>query len=207
MGKGIWEGTFNSSAFLPSTCSVTADARPKEELPASLLGWSGGQECEEGRGCGDSQLALSFLGCTRFHGPAPFTRCLTHLPLSPGLVTSEKVSADHILSRKGGGNLLAIIVGGAQEALDARPGAYKLLLRNRKGFVRLALIHGYGALGITLWVSWRFEFCWGDSKDDCSFYFGKGILRPYDENCKLVSHSQVSRYVSIKKTGGSSGHT
>lgn len=51
-----------------------------------------------------------------------------HLALSPGLVSSEKVSADHILSRKGGGNLLAIIVGGAQEALDARPGAYRLLL-------------------------------------------------------------------------------
>lgn len=58
-------------------------------------------------------------------------------------MTSEKTSADHILSRKGGGNLLAIIVGGAQEALDARPGAYKLLLRNRKGFIRLALAHGY----------------------------------------------------------------
>ncbi|XP_055479619.1 2-acylglycerol O-acyltransferase 2 isoform X2 [Psammomys obesus] len=70
---------------------------------------------------------------------APFFRDYI---MSGGLVTSEKVSADHILNRKGGGNLLAIIVGGAQEALDARPGAYRLLLRNRKGFVRLALIHG-----------------------------------------------------------------
>ncbi|EGW14770.1 2-acylglycerol O-acyltransferase 2 [Cricetulus griseus] len=59
-----------------------------------------------------------------------------------GLVTSEKESAGHILTRKGGGNLLAIIIGGSQEALDARPGAYRLLLKNRKGFVRLALIHG-----------------------------------------------------------------
>ncbi|XP_008056011.1 2-acylglycerol O-acyltransferase 2 [Carlito syrichta] len=59
-----------------------------------------------------------------------------------GLVTSEKESAAHILSRKGGGNLLAVIVGGAQEALDARPGAFTLLLRNRKGFIKLALMHG-----------------------------------------------------------------
>jgi hypothetical protein len=43
--------------------------------------------------------------------------------------------------------LLAIIVGGSQEALDARPGAYTLLLKKRKGFIRLALIHGYGASG------------------------------------------------------------
>ena len=34
-----------------------------------------------------------------------------HLPLSPGLVSSDKESAAHILSRKGGRNLLSILVG------------------------------------------------------------------------------------------------
>ena len=67
--------------------------------------------------------------------------------LSPGLVSSDKESADHILSRKGGGNLLSIVVGGVQESLTARPGAYKLVLRNRKGFIRLALMHGYWGEG------------------------------------------------------------
>lgn len=62
--------------------------------------------------------------------------------MSGGLVTSDKECAAHILNRKEGGNLLVVIVGGAQEALDARPGAYTLLLKNRKGFVRLALMHG-----------------------------------------------------------------
>ena len=66
-----------------------------------------------------------------------------HLSLSPGLVPVDKESAAHILSREGGGNLMAVIVGGVQEALDARPGGYKLVLRNRKGFIRLALTHGY----------------------------------------------------------------
>ncbi|XP_057612588.1 2-acylglycerol O-acyltransferase 2 [Chionomys nivalis] len=70
---------------------------------------------------------------------APFIRDYI---MSVGLVTSDKESAGHILSKKGGGNLLAIIIGGSQEALDARPGAYRLLLKNRKGFIRLALIHG-----------------------------------------------------------------
>nr|XP_023394806.1 2-acylglycerol O-acyltransferase 2 [Loxodonta africana] len=59
-----------------------------------------------------------------------------------GLVASDKESVDHLLSRKEGGNLLAIIVGGSKESLDARPGAYRLLLRNRKGFIKLALMHG-----------------------------------------------------------------
>jgi 2-acylglycerol O-acyltransferase 2 len=34
------------------------------------------------------------------------------------------------------------MVGGAQEALNARPGIYKLVLKNRKGFVRLAIEAG-----------------------------------------------------------------
>ena len=70
-----------------------------------------------------------------------------HFSLFPGLVSSDKESAAHILSRKGGGNLLSIVVGGVQEALTARPGAFKLVLRNRKGFIRLALMHGYWGEG------------------------------------------------------------
>ncbi|KAM9221962.1 2-acylglycerol O-acyltransferase 2 [Dugong dugon] len=70
---------------------------------------------------------------------APFFRDYI---MAGGLVASDKESADHLLSRKEGGNLLAIITGGAKEALDAQPGAYRLLLQNRKGFVKLALMHG-----------------------------------------------------------------
>ncbi|KAM9031901.1 2-acylglycerol O-acyltransferase 2 isoform X1 [Sarcophilus harrisii] len=68
--------------------------------------------------------------------------------LTGGLVTSEKECVSYLLSKKEGGNLLVVIVGGAQEALDARPGNYTLLLRNRKGFVRLALLHGASLLPI-----------------------------------------------------------
>lgn len=65
------------------------------------------------------------------------------IPLcSPGLIASDKESASYVLRKPEGGNLLAIIVGGAQEALDARPGSFTLLLKNRKGFVRLAIQHG-----------------------------------------------------------------
>uniref|UniRef100_A0AC11B195 Uncharacterized protein n=1 Tax=Ovis aries TaxID=9940 RepID=A0AC11B195_SHEEP len=68
--------------------------------------------------------------------------------VSMGLVSADKESAAPILSRKGGGNLLSIVVGGIQEALAARPGAYKLVLQNRKGFIRLALIHGVALVPI-----------------------------------------------------------
>ncbi|KAG7232661.1 hypothetical protein INR49_008241 [Caranx melampygus] len=42
----------------------------------------------------------------------------------------------------GGGNVAVIAVGGAPEALDARPGALTLQIRSRKGFIKLALKHG-----------------------------------------------------------------
>ncbi|XP_051956361.1 2-acylglycerol O-acyltransferase 2-A-like [Xyrauchen texanus] len=59
-----------------------------------------------------------------------------------GLVSSEKASASYLLSRPGGGQVAVLAVGGAPESLDARPGALTLQLRQRKGFVKLALKHG-----------------------------------------------------------------
>lgn len=40
-------------------------------------------------------------------------------------------------------NAVAILVGGAQEALDSHPGQYILTLRNRKGFVKMAIRTGW----------------------------------------------------------------
>ncbi|XP_043548420.1 2-acylglycerol O-acyltransferase 2 [Chiloscyllium plagiosum] len=62
--------------------------------------------------------------------------------MSGGLVSSAKESARYLLKRAEGGNVAVIVIGGAPEALDARPGALTLLLKNRKGFVKLALQYG-----------------------------------------------------------------
>ncbi|XP_049895920.1 2-acylglycerol O-acyltransferase 2-A-like, partial [Epinephelus moara] len=43
-----------------------------------------------------------------------------------GLVSSCKSSLSHLVSHPAGGNVAVIAVGGAPEALDARPGALKL---------------------------------------------------------------------------------
>ena len=42
----------------------------------------------------------------------------------------------------GPGHSVVIIVGGAAEMLENEPGTYNLILKNRKGFVRLALETG-----------------------------------------------------------------
>ncbi|KAK9402589.1 2-acylglycerol O-acyltransferase 2-A-like [Crotalus adamanteus] len=68
---------------------------------------------------------------------APFFRDYV---MSLGLIPSDKESVSYVLRK--GGNIVILSVGGAKEALHAHPGAYTLVLENRKGFVRLAIENG-----------------------------------------------------------------
>ncbi|KAG9468709.1 hypothetical protein GDO78_022117 [Eleutherodactylus coqui] len=70
---------------------------------------------------------------------APFFRDYI---MTGGLIPSNKESAAYVLSQKKGGTAVVIAVGGAAESLDARPGACSLLLKNKKGFIKLAIEHG-----------------------------------------------------------------
>ncbi|XP_003745429.1 2-acylglycerol O-acyltransferase 2 [Galendromus occidentalis] len=70
----------------------------------------------------------------------PFYR---ELPLLYGCCSASKESIEWILNRKGKGQAAVIVIGGAQEALDAhRADDYHLTLKHRKGFARLALQYG-----------------------------------------------------------------
>uniref|UniRef100_A0A672UIS2 Acyltransferase n=1 Tax=Strigops habroptila TaxID=2489341 RepID=A0A672UIS2_STRHB len=62
--------------------------------------------------------------------------------MAGGLVSSERSSLEFLLGQPGGGHVAALVLGGAPEALDAHPGALRLRLRHRTGFVRSALRHG-----------------------------------------------------------------
>ncbi|XP_054721576.1 2-acylglycerol O-acyltransferase 1-like [Uloborus diversus] len=69
----------------------------------------------------------------------PFHR--EHIMCS-GVCAASKESIEWNLTREGKGNALVLVVGGAAEALDAHPGSVTLVLKRRKGFVKLALKHG-----------------------------------------------------------------
>ena len=58
----------------------------------------------------------------------------------PGGCPSSVDGLNYVLSRPG--NAVALVVGGASESLESRPGTYKIILKRRKGFVKLALMHG-----------------------------------------------------------------
>lgn len=64
-----------------------------------------------------------------------------------GLASVSRESCENILSRggpnnEGMGRAITIVVGGARESLDATPGKMKLILKTRKGFVKLAIRTG-----------------------------------------------------------------
>ncbi|XDA84468.1 hypothetical protein R6Z07F_014278 [Ovis aries] len=113
--------------------------------------------------------------------------------MSEGLVLSDKESAAHILSRKGGGNLLSIVTGVIQESLNARPGAYKLVLRNRKGFIRLTLMHGAALMPIFSfgendiyeqvenspgsWLRWFQDRLHKSTRGSIPLFYGRGVFQ------------------------------
>ena len=63
--------------------------------------------------------------------------------LALGFCDVSKKSIEHLCGKPEGGNAAIIVVGGAAESLDARPGSFTLTIKNRKGFIRMALKTGY----------------------------------------------------------------
>lgn len=60
--------------------------------------------------------------------------------MAGGVCDVSKESLKHCL--QGSGNAAVIVIGGAAESLEARPGSHKLKLKDRKGFVKIALQNG-----------------------------------------------------------------
>ncbi|ATZ45509.1 Bcdga1 [Botrytis cinerea B05.10] len=67
--------------------------------------------------------------------------------LAMGLASVSKESCENLLSkggpnREGMGRAITIVVGGAAESLDAQPYSLRLVLKRRKGFVKMAIRTG-----------------------------------------------------------------
>lgn len=64
------------------------------------------------------------------------------LCLWSGICDVSRESIEWLMTKQGSGNAAVIVVGGAEESLEARPGSYKLTIRERKGFVKMAIRTG-----------------------------------------------------------------
>lgn len=132
--------------YFPIDLIKTADLDPNENYimgyhPHGIMGLGAiGNFCGDGTGFstkfpGITPHLLTLAGNMSF----PVTRDYI---MSFGVCTVEKSSIEHILQRMGKGQAAVIVVGGAAESLDAHPGNFKLTLKNRKGFVKIALRNG-----------------------------------------------------------------
>ncbi|XP_003471064.1 acyl-CoA wax alcohol acyltransferase 2 [Cavia porcellus] len=62
--------------------------------------------------------------------------------MSTGICSVSQSSINFLLTQKGKGNMLVVVVGGLAECRYSLPGSFTLVLKNRSGFVRMALQHG-----------------------------------------------------------------
>uniref|UniRef100_A0A1A8R9C1 Acyltransferase n=2 Tax=Nothobranchius rachovii TaxID=451742 RepID=A0A1A8R9C1_9TELE len=139
----VWE---YFSDYFPLTLIKTVDLDPKKNYifgfhpHGVLVAGAFGNFCTEATGFSRLFPGLrSHLLMLPFWFRVPFFRDYI---MCGGLVSSSKSSLSYLVSRPEGGNVAVIAVGGAPEALDARPGALTLQMKNRKGFIKLALKHG-----------------------------------------------------------------
>ncbi|XP_033182602.1 2-acylglycerol O-acyltransferase 2-B-like [Anabas testudineus] len=140
----VWE---QFRDYFPITLLKTVDLDPKKNYifgfhPHGVLVAGGfGNFCTEATGfCRLFPGLTSHLLMLPFWFRVPVFR--DYIMCGEGLVSSSKSSLSYLVSRPEGGNVAVIAVGGAPEALDARPGALTLQVLNRKGFIKLALKHG-----------------------------------------------------------------
>ncbi|XP_075448804.1 2-acylglycerol O-acyltransferase 2 [Ascaphus truei] len=132
--------------YFPITLIKTADLNPNQNYVLGshphgvLVAGAFTNFCTEATGFNDLYPGITpYLLMLPLWFRAPFFRDYI---MTGGLIPSDRDSAAYLLADKEGGNAVVIAVGGAPESLDARPGAFTLLLKNRKGFVKLAIQHG-----------------------------------------------------------------
>lgn len=83
------------------------------------------------------------------HTPYPLTLkqnflfpILRELLLAVGMCSASAQSLNWILGSAGGGKVAALVIGGAAETFNCRPGQYRIILKQRKGFSKIALKNG-----------------------------------------------------------------
>uniref|UniRef100_A0A183CEZ5 Acyltransferase n=1 Tax=Globodera pallida TaxID=36090 RepID=A0A183CEZ5_GLOPA len=99
----------------------------------------------------------------------PFRR---EIGIGLGGVESSSRSLKFLLSNPGRGRLIGIVIGGAEEVLDAHPGQHHLNILGRHGFCRFALKTGTSLSSIKR----RCGFCIPFINGCCGFYDHFGLL-------------------------------
>lgn len=133
--------------YFPIHLVKTADLDPKGNYifayhPHGIIGMGAlGNFCGEGTGFSEKFPGIyPHLLTLSINFKFPFSR---EYCMAIGGCSVDKDSIEYILQNMGPGHSAAIVIGGAAESLEARPGNFKLTLKERRGFAKLALRNGY----------------------------------------------------------------
>ncbi|MFH4977749.1 hypothetical protein AB6A40_004458 [Gnathostoma spinigerum] len=135
------------ASYFPMRLHKTADLSPNENYlivchPHGIMALGTYINfCTNASGVFDLFPSMKIKVCTldlQFYLPFRREWILLH-----GLISCSKESLKYVLDKRHSeGNMVILVPGGAEEALDAHPNTNILTLMNRKGFVRVALETG-----------------------------------------------------------------
>uniref|UniRef100_A0A1I7ZL11 diacylglycerol O-acyltransferase n=1 Tax=Steinernema glaseri TaxID=37863 RepID=A0A1I7ZL11_9BILA len=132
--------------YFPIKLVKTAELSPEHNYivgshPHGILSFGiFGTFCTEGAGFSQTFPGIQpFVATLNANFYAPFRK---ELMTCHGLISAAKESIMYNLTGEKKGNAVAIVLGGAEEALDAASENYNLTLKKRKGFVKIALRTG-----------------------------------------------------------------
>ncbi|XP_033954246.1 diacylglycerol O-acyltransferase 2-like [Pseudochaenichthys georgianus] len=139
----VWE---HLRDFFPIKLVKTAELNPNKNYIVGIhphgIMCVGAFTCFSTDSCGFKELfpgltsnLVTLAGVFRLPLFREYAMCIGLLPVS-------KKSLTHLLTNRGKGNAVVIVIGGAAESLASAPGVNILVMRQRKGFVRVALEFG-----------------------------------------------------------------
>ncbi|XP_060941575.1 diacylglycerol O-acyltransferase 2-like [Limanda limanda] len=139
----LWEHVRD---YFPIKLVKTAELNPNKNYilgyhPHGIMG-AGAFTCFGTDSCGISEAFPGIRPCLAILAGLfriPFFRDYI---MSAGLYPVSKKSLGHLLTKSGKGNAVVIVIGGAAESLASTPGINTVLVKQRKGFVRVALEFG-----------------------------------------------------------------
>ncbi|XP_043515110.1 diacylglycerol O-acyltransferase 2-like, partial [Frieseomelitta varia] len=104
------------------------------------------------------------------------------------VASSSAESVNLLLSTKPearySGRATVLIVGGAAEATESKPGTYRILIKRRKGFVRLSLKNGVSIVPVC-------SFGETNAYDKITFLKGSFMKKVMNFNCKILGFHPI----------------
>lgn len=141
-----WKAWDHFRDYFPVKLVKTAELNPNKNYilgchPHGIMS-AGAFSCFSTESCGFAELFPGIESCLAILAGLFKIPLMREYIMSAGLYPVSKASLKHLLSRSSKGNAVVIVIGGAAESLASSPGVNTVVVKHRKGFVKLALQFG-----------------------------------------------------------------